>query len=87
MNTLLQGGRSLALCKLHHAAFDRHVLGVGPDLIVEVRMDILREVNGPMLKHGLQGFQGSKILVPHTERLRPRREYLEERFELFRRAA
>jgi len=27
---------------------------VRPDLIVEVRRDILREVDGPMLKYGLQ---------------------------------
>ena len=33
----------LALCTLHHAAFDRQVLGVRPDLVVEVRRDILRE--------------------------------------------
>lgn len=39
----------LALCKLHHAAFDRHILGVRPDLIIEIREDILREVDGPML--------------------------------------
>jgi len=39
----------LALCKLHHAAFDRHILGVRPDLVVEVRLDILREVDGPMV--------------------------------------
>lgn len=77
----------LALCKLHHAAFDRHILGVRPDLVVEVRLDILREADGPMLRHGLQEMQGSKILVPRTDRLRPRREFLEERFALFQRAA
>ncbi len=77
----------LALCKLHHAAFDRHILGVRPDLAVEVRLDILKEVDGPMLKYGLQELQGSRIVVPHAERLRPRREFLEERFVLFQRAA
>ena len=38
----------LALCKLHHAAFDGHVLGVRPNLAVELRLDILREPDGPM---------------------------------------
>ena len=33
----------LALCTLHHAAFDRHVLGVRPDLKVEIRLDVLEE--------------------------------------------
>ena len=27
----------LALCKLHHAAFDRHFLGITPDYIIQVR--------------------------------------------------
>ncbi len=53
----------LAICTLHHAAFDRHILGVRPDLVVEVRHDILREPDGPMLKHRLQRFQGSQIAV------------------------
>jgi putative restriction endonuclease len=33
----------LALCALHHAAFDRHFLGVRPDLVVDLRPDVLRE--------------------------------------------
>jgi putative restriction endonuclease len=43
----------LALCTLHHAAFDCHILGVTPDYRVEVRIDVLREIDGPMLKHGI----------------------------------
>lgn len=31
--------RSLALCKLHHAAFDRYFLGVRPDYVLQVRPD------------------------------------------------
>jgi putative restriction endonuclease len=76
----------LALCKLHHAAFDRHFLGIRPDLIVEVRADILREIDGPMLVHGLQGFQNARIHVPSIEHLRPNREFLAERYEQFRKA-
>ncbi len=76
----------LALCKLHHAAFDRHILGIHPDLVVDLRLDILEEKDGPMLKHGLQGFQGTKILVPRAETLKPNPDYLAERYELFRKA-
>ena len=36
----------LALCKLHHAAFDRYFVGVRPDYVVEVRPDLLREEDG-----------------------------------------
>ena len=38
----------LALCKLHHAAFDKLFVGVRPDGIIEVRRDILEEEDGPM---------------------------------------
>jgi putative restriction endonuclease len=61
----------LALCTLHHTAFDRHVLGIRPDLIVELSAGLLRETDGPMLQHGLQGFHGVRILVPHAAHLRP----------------
>lgn len=76
----------LALCKLHHAAFDRHILGVKPNLIIEVRRDILEEVDGPMLRYGLQALHGNKIHAPRSPELRPRREFLEERYERFRKA-
>jgi putative restriction endonuclease len=77
----------LALCKLHHAAFDRHILGVRPDLVIEIRHDILEEADGPMLRHGLQGFQGARITVPGSVRLKPHPDYLAERYELFRKAS
>ena len=77
----------LALCTLHHAAFDRQVLGVRPDLIVEVRGDVLREEDGPMLVHGLQGFQGSRLFVPRREEHQPNRDFLAERYEQFRKAS
>jgi len=55
---------AVGLCKLHHAAFDRYLIGVTPDLEVTVRLDVLKEIDGPMLQHGLQGFQGRRIHVP-----------------------
>lgn len=76
----------LALCSLHHAAFDRHILGIRPDLQVELRTDIMRESDGPMLIHGLQGFQGMSIHVPRSENQRPNPNFLAERYEMFRKA-
>ena len=76
----------LSLCKLHHAAFDRHFLGVRPDLTVELRVDVLREPDGPMLKYGLQGFQDARLLLPRDPALRPKREFVEERYGMFRKA-
>ncbi len=76
----------LALCKIHHAAFDRNIVGVRPDLVVEVRHDVLAEVDGPMLRHGLQEAHGVALIVPRQQDLRPSRDRVEERYELFRRA-
>lgn len=74
----------IALCSLHHAAFDAHLITVRPDYRVEVREDVLHETDGPMLLHGLQGFNGQLIRLPRAERQRPDRERLEARYELFR---
>lgn len=76
----------IALCKLHHAAFDQNIMGVRPDLVVEVSTVVLEEVDGPMLIHGLQGFHGAPLNVPSRNDLRPNEEFLEERYSLFRSA-
>lgn len=73
----------LALCKIHHAAFDKHFLAVRPDYLVQVRQDVLDETDGPMLKHGLQGLHGQKIFVPREASQQPNREFLERRFARF----
>jgi putative restriction endonuclease len=76
----------LALCKIHHTAFDAHIIGIAPDLKVHVRGDILAEIDGPMLEHGLKRMHGTKIHVPRTEELRPNPDYLADRFDQFRAA-
>lgn len=76
----------LALCRLHHGAFDAHILGIRPDLVIDIRKDVLAEPDGPMLRHGLQGFHGSVIQVPKPVELRPSAELLAMRYELFTKA-
>ena len=73
----------LALCKLHHAAFDRHFLAVRPDYLIEVRQSVLEEEDGPMLLHGLKEMHHQPILLPRSESLRPDRDRLEERYATF----
>jgi putative restriction endonuclease len=70
----------LSLCKLHHAAFDEHVLRVRPDYVIELREDVLHEEDGPMLEHGLKGFHGKVLLLPRTASLRPDPELLDLRY-------
>jgi putative restriction endonuclease len=77
----------LAMCKIHHAAYDADIIGIRPDRVVEVRHDVLTEIDGPMLRHGLQDMHGTKIVLPRSRRDHPDRDRLEERYEQFRRAA
>jgi putative restriction endonuclease len=76
----------LSLCKLHHAAFDHNIIGIRPDRVIEINTQVLAEIDGPMLVHGLQGFHNERIAVPKSSRLQPHAELLEERYELFRSA-
>jgi putative restriction endonuclease len=76
----------LALCKIHHTAFDVGVLGVRPaDLRIHVRRDILEEIDGPMLRHGLQGLNGERIKVPRSVANHPDPELLRWKWERFER--
>ena len=73
----------LALCKLHHSAYDAFFLTIRPDYSIVVRDDILRESDGPMLIHGLQGIEGCRILTPRKPELRPDPELLARRYKRF----
>ena len=73
----------MSLCRLHHAAFDRLLLGVHPDYVIHVRPDILYEIDGPMLRHGLQGLEGQRIVVPSRRVERPDEGRLAGRYEEF----
>ena len=77
----------IALCALHHAAFDAQLIAIRPDYQIEVRHDVLEESDGPMLIHGLQGFHGQSIRLPSRQHLRPDALLLEIRYELFRQAS
>ncbi|MDN5764576.1 MAG: HNH endonuclease [Humibacillus sp.] len=77
----------LALCKIHHAALDSHILGVRPDYVVEIRDDLLHEVDGPMLRYGLQERHGERLMALPTARSeRPDRALLEVAYGEFRAA-
>lgn len=78
----------LALCKIHHAAYDRDILGIRPDQLVQINDGVLHEVDGPMLRHGLQEFHGQRLrVVPARAADRPDPERLGIRFERFLRAS
>jgi putative restriction endonuclease len=73
----------LALCRLHHTAFDRLFIGVREDYVIQVRPDLLKEEDGPTLKHAIQGLHGTRISLPRRPQDRPSVQLLAGRYERF----
>jgi putative restriction endonuclease len=77
----------LSLCRIHHGAYDQLLLGITPDLRVEVNQAVLDEIDGPMLRHGLQEMHGETITLPRHRREHPARERLAWKYDIFRERA
>jgi len=76
----------LSLCKIHHGAFDAHILGISPDYKVHIGEAVLNTVDGPTLQHALKEMNGEALRqLPALHSQRPNRELLADRFEQFRR--
>lgn len=73
----------LALCAIHHLAYDRNVLGIDPGGVVHLAPRVLEEQDGPMLREGLQSFHGRSITLPARAADRPDPHRLELRYERF----
>jgi putative restriction endonuclease len=73
----------LALCAIHHLAYDRNLMGIDPEGVVHIAQRLLKEKDGPMLREGLQGFHGAAILQPRRPEERPDPTRLELRFQRF----
>lgn len=73
----------ISLCKIHHAAYDRNVIGINPDYFIKVREDILSEIDGPMLRYGFQSLEGEKIILPNRVTDYPDKERLARRYGEF----
>lgn len=76
----------LSLCKIHHAAYDANLLGISPDYRVSINRELMDEVDGPMLQHGLQAMDGRALTLPRRRTDRPSKERLAQRFDEFRAA-
>ena len=77
----------LSLCKIHHAAFDAHFMGVTPDYQIKVAEKILNESDGPMLKHGIKELHNSNLLLPTKKNFHPDKNRLEIRYNEFKKAS
>jgi putative restriction endonuclease len=77
----------LPLTKIHHTAFDAHLIGLDPDYRIHVSDRLLEIHDGPFLELGLKGIVGQVIQLPRRTEDYPDRERLALRFEEFRRSA
>lgn len=76
----------LPLTKIHHAAFDAHLIGVDADFRVHVSQRLLAQRDGPLLQ-ALQALDGRTIQLPARKKDRPDQDRLAHRFKEFLEAA
>jgi len=75
----------IPLSKIHHAAFDAHLIGIDPDYRLHVSERLRGQNDGPMLE-ALKALNGSKIHLPNRAKDQPDRDRLALRFERFKTA-
>jgi putative restriction endonuclease len=73
----------MAMCTIHHRAYDQNFLGVSPDYVVHINERMLADSDGPMLQYGLQAMNGKPLELPTRREDQPDREHLAERFAQF----
>jgi putative restriction endonuclease len=73
----------IPLSKIHHAAFDAHLIGIDPDYRLHVSERLLGQNDGPMLE-ALKRLNGETIHLPSRMKDRPDRDRLALRFERFK---
>jgi putative restriction endonuclease len=76
----------IPLSKLHHAAFDAHLIGIDPDYRIHVSRTLLDLNDGPTLD-AIKRLDGQSLKLPLRERDRPDRDRLALRFDAFQKAA
>jgi ABC transporter substrate binding protein/HNH endonuclease len=73
----------IPLSKIHHAAFDAHLIGIDPDYRLHVSERLLGRNDGPMLE-ALKRLNGETIHLPGRIKDCPDRDRLAMRFERFK---
>lgn len=76
----------IPLSKIHHAAFDAHLIGIDPDYRLHVSERLLSQNDGPMLE-AIKRLDGGLLRLPKRPQDHPDRERLALRFERFKAAA
>jgi putative restriction endonuclease len=73
----------IPLSKIHHAAFDAHLIGIDADYRIHVAERLMEQSDGPMLE-ALKDLHNAKLHLPSRERDRPDPKRLAMRFDEFR---
>ena len=74
----------MALSKIHHAAFDAHMIGIDPDYRIHISEKLLELHDGPILELGIKEMDKHLIKTPRDEAKKPDKERLERRFMEFK---
>ncbi|MFJ9366648.1 HNH endonuclease [Nocardia sp. NPDC101769] len=77
----------LSLCKIHHAAYDENFLGITPGYQIRINQSLMDEIDGPMLRHGLQEMNGRQLFIPARAKDKPSSARLAVRFAEFEAAS
>ena len=76
----------IPLSKIHHAAFDAHLIGIDPDYRIHVSQRLLAQRDGPILE-ALKALEGTGLHLPQRRKDYPDPDRLAARFEAFKKAA
>jgi putative restriction endonuclease len=75
----------LAMCKIHHAAYDADLMAISPDYRIHISTELKRgSDSGPIITHGFRDLDGSHLAVlPDHQGQHPSKERLGARFQHF----
>ena len=73
----------ILLSKIHHAAFDAHLIGIDPDYRLHISDQLLAQNDGPMLEV-IKQLNNETIFLPKRTKDWPDKDRLAMRFEKFR---
>jgi putative restriction endonuclease len=76
----------IPLSKIHHAAFDSHLIGIDPDFRIHVSKRLLTRRDGPFLEV-LKRLDQGVLHLPARSKDRPDQDRLAMRYEVFKAAA
>lgn len=82
MQTVSNG---IALSRLHHKAYDSHMLGIDPDYKIHLGREFERLERSDVISNYFIIYKGTKISIPNSNQLKPNKDYLARRFESFER--